>query len=64
MRCPQVYLSTTLEAKLGKGAEVYLDYTAYALAALPGALIGARLIETRLGRIGTVRMRCARTEYP
>jgi hypothetical protein len=43
---------------------VYLDYTAYALAALPGALIGARLIETRLGRIGTVRMRCARTEYP
>lgn len=57
-----VFLPKFLESRLGKGnsegnqdiTSVMQDYLLYSLASLPGSLLGAYMIETRLGRKGTM----------
>ena len=64
-----VFLPKFLEARLGHGAPavsepggyegrraVMVDYLLYALASVPGSLLGAWMIETRLGRIGSMAL--------
>lgn len=56
-----VFLPKFLESRLGNDAgnrssstSVMQDYLLYSLASLPGSLLGAYLIETRIGRKGTM----------
>ncbi|CAO1614015.1 unnamed protein product [Sympodiomycopsis kandeliae] len=61
-----VFLPKLLESRLGNqqptsSTSVMEDYLLYSLASLPGSILGAYLIETRIGRKGTMAASLATT---